>query len=126
MSIASTIQEFFFRMRGFDLSERQLESSMTVVIISDKRKTARGVLFKKIPSRFKRISIADTKKSLLLWDLSTQFEKLVNFTEDNSIELPPDFFFSQKDGCVFYSMDGEIFSIPLGALREVRKILNET
>lgn len=115
------LRRLWYRLLGWRWQEAELESGLIFAVILDRKYLLRAIHFRHHPTKYKKISIADSRGSMLIHIDSYLWRGVVDFLgSKNPNDLPSDFFFEKDWDVTFYSMDGEIFSL---LIVDISKIL---
>lgn len=114
MSLLLALQKVFYRVSGCHWSETQLPSGLAFAGIYTSKRKLIALYLVHLPGTYKKVSLADTRRSILIRCKQNIWPRIAEFAGLRDVKiLPPDFFFSEADDVVFYSIDGETFSIPI-------------
>lgn len=119
----STLLRFFWdtfhRLCGESWTDVELSDGIEMRLVLSRAGSAKTVVLRH-GKAYKRSSFADSRGSLRLSVANGSWSQIVEFARSKG-ESPDlyNFHFDQKRDRVFYSLDGEAFSIPCDSIEEV-------
>ncbi|MFK7744088.1 MAG: hypothetical protein AB8B47_03465 [Roseobacter sp.] len=109
----------WFKLLGRNWVEHELHSGLIVAPIRNKRGDLKSIYLQHKPHVYKRIHFADTRGCHLI-DNSYNWMMIMDFLASRDPKnLPINYDMDVAADCIIYSIDGEIFSIPISAIRKI-------
>ncbi len=120
-----SIQKLFYHLLGCELDENALDSGLILGEVFDKKKNLVAIFLAHHPILYQRISILDSRGSIFIRDGRNVWKRIVRFsrTMDDKV-LPIGYQYWPSEDVVVYSIDGEVFSIPIADIDSIDATLN--
>ena len=122
----SSVRNFFHRVRGERWEETQMRNGVGCRLVFNRENELKYLVLRHLPT-YQRSNFADTRGSLRIGVKNGQWQELLEFARSmgEARQKWSDFDFDRDRNRIFYSLDGEIFSIPCQTMEEIDARLSD-
>lgn len=116
----SSIRNFFHKIRGERWEDTTMSNGIGYRLVFNRADELTYVILRHLPT-YNKSNIADTRGSLRVGFRSGGWSNLVEYARSRgeALQKPHGFHFDRDRDRIFYSLDGETFSVPCQTVEEI-------